>query len=147
MPSQSTFEVSLPDRIESATPCITLLRTSPHLLYVRPPVSLSRDVLLPLLKQICATSDYPANVATLWDLRGCDFAQCTSDMVRTLAFDLQKLPDRRGARRGILVDSDAGFGTGRMFQQTVDGYRIEDQNNFIVSYSAEELIEALSKTT
>ena len=51
---------------------------------------------------------------------------------------------RRGVKRGLLVDSGSGFGSGRMFQQTMNGFALDDLDSFLVSYSAEEIIAWLA---
>lgn len=118
--------------------------TNPRILYVRPPHACTRADFAPLMQRVVNAPDLPPTLPTLWDLRGQTFADCSAESCRSMAFALGRYTDRQAVRRGILVDSDSGYGSGRMFQQTVDAFRIESQDNFLVSGDAEEIIAWLS---
>ncbi|MBW4985357.1 hypothetical protein KZZ07_22720 [Mameliella sp. CS4] len=93
----------------------------------------------------CLVEDprFGPGLPTLWDFRGHDFSFYTASEFRSHAFIIPRFPARSGVRRGYLVDSETGFGTLRMFQGTASGYNFEDQDNLMVSYNLEELVDWL----
>ncbi|WP_323766893.1 hypothetical protein [Antarctobacter sp.] len=109
----------------------------------RPNGYLAPEDLANAMKLIVEDPRIGPGLPTLWDFRGHDFSVYSSSEFRTHAFLIPKFPGRLGIRRGYLVDSDTGFGTLRMFQGAASGYNFEDQDNLMVSYSLEELIDWL----
>ncbi|MBV7394802.1 hypothetical protein [Mameliella sediminis] len=134
-------------RIDGAAGSVDLmvwrLGNGRRLLRGRPHGYLTRDELAEAMHCVVEDPRFGADLPTLWDFRGHDFAAYGSSEFRTHAFIIPRFPGRKGIRRGYLVDSDMGFGTLRMFQGTASGYNFEDQENLAVSYSLEELVDWL----
>lgn len=125
-------------------PVILPFGDAPRMLYVRPPIICSRADFVALMQRIVSTPNLDPALPTLWDMRGHDYAECTAESCRSVAFALGEFTERRGVRRAFMVDSESGYGSARMFQQTASGYALEDHDNFLVSYDAEEIIGWLS---
>lgn len=119
--------------------------TPPRFLYVRPVMDCTGQDILSLTRAISGSDEFAPDLPTLWDFRGHGFADCTAETCRTLAYSLKRFMSPSAVQRGILVDSDHGFGTGRMFQQIAQGYAPEQERHFLVTYSVAELIDWLTK--
>jgi len=90
------------------------------------------------------TPPFGPQIRTLWDFRGHSFAGCTAQKCQSLAFALSKLPERRGVKRAFVVDSSHGFGSIRMFQQTANGFDVEDEDKLHVSYDIDDALSWLA---
>lgn len=114
-----------------------------RLLHARPSGYLDHEELTKMTQVLVEDPRFGATLPTLRDFRGYDFSAYAPSEFRTHAFILPRFPGRKGVKRGYLVDSDTGFGTLRMFQGTASGFNFEEQDNLMVSYSLEELIDWL----
>ncbi|MGP6088556.1 hypothetical protein [Antarctobacter jejuensis] len=101
---------------------------------------LTRTDLTEVMTRIVEEPILGASLPTLWDFRGHDFVQYSPSEFRSHAFLMQRFPERIGVKRAYLVDSSVGYGTLRMFQGTMSGFNLEQQEMLMVSYDAEELI-------
>lgn len=89
------------------------------------------------------SGDWSPGLPVLWDMRGLDFSAVDAAAARRIAFTLARFPERKGARRGFLVDSAAGYSAVRMFEQTASGYGVEEEGRMIASYDWDELVAFL----
>lgn len=102
------------------------------------------DEVTEIMQRMMAHDGFSARLPTLWDFRDHDFEAYRMSEFRAHAFILRSLPQRTGARRGHLVNSDIGYGMMRMFQQASSGYLLEASDRFRVSYSRDKLLHWLT---
>jgi hypothetical protein len=129
--------------VQGAVTLELMFTSATRLLRATPEGELTVEEYARVLEHIVSDPALGGDLPTLWDLRDRDFTSCTADRCRSLAFVLLRVPGRRGARRAFLVASSDGFGSMRMFQQTVSGFALEDQDHFHVSYDLNEALEWL----
>jgi len=114
-----------------------------RILHARPMGYLLHEELVSMMSFLVDDPRFGATLPTLWNFRDFDFTAYSASEFRTHAFILPRFPDRAGTKRAYLVDSETAFGTLRMFQGTASGFSFEDQDNMMVSYNIEELVEWL----
>lgn len=142
---EAEMEVNV--RIEAARGHLTLtvwrFAEGRRLLFGRPEGYIDREELTRAMQSLVDHPRIGPSLPTLWDFRGHDFECYGNSEFRLHAFIMPKFPQRIGVRRGYLVDSGTGFGTLRMFQGTASGFNFENQDNLMVSYNLEELVDWL----
>jgi hypothetical protein len=114
-----------------------------RILNARPEGYLSHNDLVEVIRVLVEDPRFGAQLPTLWDFRAHDFSSYSPSEFRSHAFILPRFPLRSGVKRGYLVDSETGFGTMRMFQGAASGFNFEDQDNLMVSYSLEDVVDWL----
>jgi hypothetical protein len=119
------------------------LGSGQRFLNARPQGYLRHEELVKLTSLLVEDPRFGAQLPTLWDFRGYDFSVYTASEFRTHAFILPRFPTRIGVKKAYLVDTDTGFGTMRMFQGAASGFNLEQQDNLMVSYSLEEIVDWL----
>jgi len=73
------------------------------------------------MEKLSVSSEFPADIDTLWDLREFDFKPVSSDFLRQIV-DIQKqYPERSRAKICAIVNSDLAFGMTRMFEMLSGG--------------------------
>lgn len=102
---------------------------------------LSKEAVLSKLLFIDAEPGLGAQTPALWDFRGFDFNPYDLATCRRQLLSLANLPQRKGAFRAFVVDSELGYGTIRMMQEVLSGHGIEDMENLHVTYSFDEAKE------
>jgi len=68
------------------------------------------------LKKITSSDEYSADLPAIWDLRRFDFKVMDSKLLRSVIRMRERYPQRDGVRIALVVDSDVGFGVGRMYE-------------------------------
>ena len=96
-----------------------------------------------LLTRLDQNPHLPRALPTLWDMRRFDFGAISAEAMRSMVFVMARHPGRIGVKRGFLVNTDLGFGTMRMFQQTASGHRVEEHGRMLVSYHRAPLLQWL----
>ena len=70
-----------------------------------------------MLEMVVYSKEFQPEVSTLWDVREYNFDATNIDFFNRIN-DIRKLfPSRGKAKVAIVVDSDLGFGMGRVFEQ------------------------------
>lgn len=119
------------------------LESGKRLLHGRPEGYMRQSELVKVIEVITGDTGFGATLPTLWDFRDHDFERYAPSEFRGHAFIVPQFPARIGVKRGYLVDSSIGYGSLRMFQGAVSGFNFEDQDNLMVSYNLEELVDWL----
>lgn len=115
-----------------------------EVLWVRPEGMIGAEELREALQTIVANPDFGPRVPTLWDMRGQDFTECTSERCQSMAIVLPEVPQRRGTKCVFLVDSEHGYGSMRLFQETANGFAPEDHDRMHVSYDVDDALHWLA---
>lgn len=98
----------------SYDPALRILSVSVH-----GPVS--PELLDATLAAITASTEYPANVDTIWDFRAADFSTLHADQMRRMLAVRKKHAGREGSFTAMVAEDDVAFGMSRMFQFLADG--------------------------
>lgn len=77
--------------------------------------TLSWDDLKNAALNLTSSSQYPANIDTLYDLRDMDFSNIDAEFENNI-IEFRKSLDRGDARIACVVSSELGFGMGRMYE-------------------------------
>ncbi|MBS0126228.1 hypothetical protein [Thetidibacter halocola] len=107
---------------------------------VEPQARMTREDLHAVMVFLRDSKGWPFLAPILWDLRSYDFADMSFEVGKALASALRSFPERKDVRRGYLVQGEVGFGSMRMFQNTMSGFGIVDIDRMRVSYSRGELM-------
>ncbi|WP_136439677.1 hypothetical protein [Pacificoceanicola onchidii] len=111
----------------------------------RPVGFLSKDAVLETLRLLSERSELGAKMPTLWDFRGFDFNPYDLAVCRRQLLSLAHMPQRKGALRAFVVDSELGYGCIRMAQEVLSGHGIEDMGNLHVTYSCEDALQWIAE--
>ncbi|WP_425100265.1 hypothetical protein [Tropicibacter sp. S64] len=107
---------------------------------LRPVAEMDRRSVHGALRHLAEAPGLGARMPTLWDFRGFDFASCNLAVCRRNVMGLSAIPDRAGALRACLVDSELGYGVLRMVQEVVGGCGVDDIENFHITYAIDDAL-------
>ena len=106
--------------------------------------SLTAAELVEAMADMATRDGFDMCLPTLWDLRRHQFGQTSAQKTRSVVFALGRLPERQGVKRAFVVGSEDGFGTMRLFQQSMEGFGIDTLENFLVTYDQQEALDWLA---
>ncbi|WP_121629244.1 hypothetical protein [Tropicibacter alexandrii] len=107
--------------------------------------SLTAAELVEAMAHMAQQPGFDISLPTLWDLRAHEFGQTSAQKTRSVVFALGRLPERQGAKRAFVVGSEDGFGTMRLFQQSMEGFGIDTSETFLVTYDQQEALDWLAR--
>jgi len=87
-----------------------------NLLYCRPATGVSLEEFDLCMKQIVNSSEFSADINTIWITTEIDFAKFDKELQMAIIKLREKYPQRGDARIAIVAENPLGFGLGRMYQ-------------------------------
>ncbi|MFW2541336.1 hypothetical protein ACN2XU_01745 [Primorskyibacter sp. 2E107] len=107
---------------------------------LKPGETIDKQAVVAVHERVAETPGLNLRMPTLWDFRGFDFETYDLGRCRREAPGCMARPERLGALRAFVVDSEVGYGIMRMLQEVVAGHGAEDMDNLYVTYAFDDAL-------